>query len=175
MLTGFRFRLVAVLALALAATPLSACSKKKPQESSKVTAKSPAEVQKLAESARKSLDGLKAPIETLRARIQELHKEFDPLPPGLPGFGETRSDFYTTADGVGMLHTKLGLLSSRLDAASKAGDASALEELSKEIEQTYRDVTSADRISVELIHRVQPFKKALEVKVEDVLGKGKCE
>jgi len=166
-----------MLVLALATLGVGGCHRSKPREKAASVAvkKSPAELQRLAESARKSLDGLQAPVAALRARIQELHKEFDPLPPGLPGFGETRSEFYAAAEGVGMLHAKLSWLSGRIDSAEKSGDGAELEQVSKEIERTYQDVTNADKMSIGLIHKVQPFKTAHEPTVQEVLGKGKCE
>ncbi len=177
MLIGYRLRLVSMLTLALAAAPLVGCRKDKPQDKSAqaVKPKTPAERKQIAESAKRSLDGLNAPMAELRARIAELHKEFDPLPPGLPEFGETRSEFYTTAEGVGMMNQKLIWLQQRLDAALKASDDVELEAVSKDIDKTYQEVKTADQISIALIHKVQPFKKALEVRVQDVLGKGKCE
>jgi hypothetical protein len=173
---GYRWRFVSMLSLALAAGALAGCRKDKPQDKSAQAAKkSPAELKKLADSAKQSLEGLSAPVAALRTRIAELHKEFDPLPPGLPEFGETRSEFYTTAEGVGMMSQKLLWMSQRLDAAIKAGDGVELEAVSKDIDKTYQEVKTADQISIALIHKVQPFKKALEVRVEDVLGNGKCE
>lgn len=177
MFTGYRWQLASVLALALAAGPLAACKSKSQDKSSKAAVKkSPAELKKLSDSAKKSLDGLTAPVDALRARIAELHKEFDPLPPGLPGFGETRSEFYTTAEGVGMMHAKLTWLAGRLDTATKTGNGDELEEVSKDITKTYDEVATADRITVGLIHKVQPFKTAHEPTVQEVLGKAsKCD
>lgn len=177
MQTGYRWPLVSMLVLSLAACPLGGCRKDKPRDKSAAgTVKlSPAELRKRADSAKKSLDGLNAPMAELRARVAELHKEFDPLPPGLPGFGETRSEFYTTAEGVGMLSQKLLWLSERLEAAVKASDGTELEAVSRDIDKTYQEVKTADQISIALIHKVQPFKKAHEVLVEDVLDKPNCE
>jgi hypothetical protein len=175
--TGYRWRLVSMLTLTLAASPLVGCRKDKPQDKSASASvkKSPAELKKLADSAKKSLEGLNTPVAELRTRVAELHKEFDPLPPGLPGFGETRSEFYTTAEGVGMMSQKLLWLSQRLDAAVKASDATELEAVAKDIDKTYQEVKTADQISIALIHKVQPFKKAHEVLVEDVLKQEKCD
>jgi uncharacterized coiled-coil DUF342 family protein len=172
-----RWPVISLLTVALAAGQLAACRRDKPQDKSSAATvkKSPAELKQLADAAKTSLQGLDAPVAALRQRIQELHKEFDPLPPGLPEFGETRSEFYTTAEGVGMMSAKLRWLAQRLDAALQAGDAVELESVSKDIDKTYQEVKTADQISIGLIHKVQPFKKALEVRVEDVLGKGKCE
>lgn len=174
---GYRWGFVSMLTLALTASSLVACRKSKPQDKSATATvnKSPAELKKLAESAQKSLQGLNTPVAELRTRVAELHKEFDPLPPGLPGFGETRSEFYTTAEGVGMMSQKLLWLSQRLDAAVKANDATELDAVSKDIDKTYQEVKTADLISIALIHKVQPFKKAHEVLVEDVVKQGKCE
>ena len=176
MLIGYRWPLVSMLTVAMAAGPLVGCRKDKPRDKgAQAVKKSPEQRKKLAASAKQSLEGLNAPMAELRARIAELHKEFDPLPPGLPEFGETRSEFYTTAEGVGMMNQKLIWLAQRLDAAVKAGDDVELDAVSKDIDKTYQEVKTADQMSIALIHKVQPFKKALEVRVQDVLGKGKCE
>ena len=178
MFTAYRWRFVSLLALALAASQLAACRKSKPQDKSAQTVakKSPAEIKQLADAARKSLAGLNEPVDALRARVDELHKEFDPLPPGLVGFGETRAEFYGAAEGIGMMHAKLLWLANRLDAAEKAGDGVALEQVSKDIDATYQDVKSADQMTIALIHKVQPFKTAHEPTVQEVLGKApKCD
>jgi hypothetical protein len=167
---------VPVLTLLLAFGPLVACHKDKPQPA-KAAVKSPAEIKKLADSARQSLAKLEPPLAAMKARFEDLHKEFDPLPPGLNGFGETRSEFYAAAEGLGMLSAQLTSLSGRVDAAVKAGDSAALDQINKDIDRTYAQVAKVDRISIELFHRVQPFKKAHEVKVEEILAKGqnKCD
>ena len=178
MQTGYRWPLISLLALALAASPLVGCRKDKPQDkgAQATVKKTPAELKQLADSAKQSLEGLTAPVAGLRTRIAELHKEFDPLPPGLPGFGETRSEFYTTAEGVGMMSQKLLWLAQRLDAAVKASDGAELEAVSKDIEKTYTEVKTADQLMIALVHKVQPFKKEHEVLVEDVIKQGdKCE
>jgi hypothetical protein len=176
-LTGYRSGLVPLLTLALAATGLSACNRSKPQEKSTTAAvkKSPAELKQLADTAKEGLNGLEGPLTSLQERITELHKEFDPLPPGLIGFGETRSEFYSLSEGVGTLQAKVRWLSGRLDSATKAGDATELEQLTKDIGKTYDEVAEAARMSIALVHKVQPFKTAREVKVEDVLGPIKCD
>lgn len=178
MQTGYRWPLISLLTLTLATTSLVGCRKDKAQtDSAKTTVKmSPAEQKKLAESAKRNLEDLSAPVGVLRARVTELHKEFDPLPPGLPGFGETRSEFYTTAEGIGMMSQKLIWMSERLDTAVKASDGEELTAVSKDIEKTYTEVKTADQLLTALIHKVQPFKKAREVLVEDVIKQGdKCE
>ncbi len=82
-----RLRIAPVLLLIIAGA-LGACHKDQPQKAKAVVVKNPAQLQRDAESAQQALAGLKPLVEALNGKIAELRRQFDPLPPGLPGFGE---------------------------------------------------------------------------------------
>lgn len=176
MLTEPRLRLILILMMLTACGALTACHKDDAAKVKKARA-NPAELQRLAAAARQGLEGLKAPLDALNERFRALHQEFDPLPPGLPGFGETRAKFYSAAIGVGTMGSKLPWLSSRIEAAVKAGDRAELEEISKSIARTHDEIRRADRIALELLHQVRPFEKLAEERADDfrVTGKATCE
>ena len=138
---------------------------------------SPAEVKRRADSARQSLDGLKPLFAAQNTKFAELHREFDPLPPGLPGFGETRGSFYAADEGLGRLNTKLIWLSGRIDTAVQAGDVAELERVSHDIERTSVDIQKVDRLGLELAEQVRPFQQEAAIKLErmQALGKTTCE
>jgi len=172
MLLKSRWLLVSLLPLA--AGSLAACHKDAPAKANQVVIKTnPEELARKAEAAKQSLEGLKPQLSALNATLAELHREFDPLPPGLPGFGETRGKFYTTAEGLGTMNASLSWLSGRIDSAVKSGNGAELDAISKDITQKYDEVRHVDRITLELREEVRPFK----TKVEDSLvsGKSSCE
>ena len=138
---------------------------------------SPAEVKRQADSARQSLDGLKPLLAAQNARFAELHRQFDPLPPGLPGFGETRGSFYAVDEGLGRLNTKLIWLSGRIDTAVQDGDIGELEQVSHDIARTSVDIQKVDRLGLELADQVRPFQQEAAIKLErlQALGKTTCE
>jgi hypothetical protein len=164
-----------LLAAVIVGSSLVACHKKSPE---KVVAKpmvkrSPEEIKRGADAARQSVEGLKAPMSDLTARFLALHKQYDPLPPALPGFFETRQKFYAAAEGLGMMTAKVPWFSGRIDEAVKAQDGAELDQISKEIAHTYDEIKVVDRVSMELLHEILPFtKKAVDAQAD---GKNKCE
>jgi hypothetical protein len=167
---------VALLSLALLGSgSLLACHKDKPEKLPPV-AVDPAELKRSAEASQQSLEELEPLLGALRRKVAALHEQFDPLPPGLPEFGDTRGRFYAAADGVGRLGSKLPWLAERIEAARKSGNSAELVAVSTSIAHTYDEVARANRLLDELEQQVQPFKKALEEKVElQALGKSTCE
>jgi hypothetical protein len=155
-------------------TSFAGCHKKTPEKVVKpVVKRSPEEIKRGADAARQSVEGLKAPMNDLAARFTALHKQYDPLPPALPGFFETRQKFYGAAEGLGMLTAKIPWFSGRIDAAVKAQDGAELDQISKEVAHTYDEIKVVDRISMELLHEILPFtKKAVDAQAN---GKNKCE
>jgi hypothetical protein len=159
------------LALLVAGSLLS-CRKETAGKANKPAVTNPAELQRSAARAKLALEGLKPQLSALNTTLAELHQLYDPLPPGLPGFGETRGKFYATAEGLGMMNASLPWLSDRIDAAVKSGDGEALTAIASDINHKYDEVRQVDRITLELRHEVLPFKN----KVEDFqLGKSSCE
>jgi hypothetical protein len=148
------------LSLALALAPVPGCRKQSAEP--RPTTITVAEAADRAARARAALRGLEPKLATAGAAMAGLHREFDPLPPGLPGFGPTRSKFYATAEGVGMLGAKLPWLSARIDSAEKARDGAALSSLSLDIERVDAQLGRVERLAVELLHEVQPFKSVAE-------------
>lgn len=169
--------LLTALLLLGASGSVAACAKGSTEKATKEVAVSDAELQQSAAAARQALDALKPAFSAQSAKIAALHREFDPLPPGLPGFGETRSQFYTTSIAWGALSAKLPWLSSRIDAAVQARSRAELGEVSKEIAETQAQLRRVDEITAELLRRVQPFKKQAAEKLEEqqALGKNSCE
>jgi hypothetical protein len=168
-------RMIPIL-MALTASALAACHEERAAKTTKSPA-NPAEIKRLADSARQGLEGLGPPLDALNGQYAALQQRFDPLPPGLPGFGDTRAKFYSAAIGVGTLGSKLPWLTKRIDAAVKAGDRAELEAISKDIAHTHEEMRQADRIALELLPRVQTFAKLAEEKADDfrLTGKSTCE
>jgi hypothetical protein len=169
-------RLVLVLSLTLLSqSSLAACSKSKPEHVAPTVDAS--ELQRRAEDARRSLKALEPAFAPLSAKLRALHEEFDPLPPGLEGFGETRSRFYTLSIAVGAMTAKPAWLSGRIDAAVKAKDLAELSAISKEIDETHAQLRQAEERAAELSQQVQPFKNAALRRMEELQARGKtsCE
>lgn len=172
MFCNSRWRLTPLWLLLLTALVLAGCRKHTPSKPSKPAATNPAELQLGAARARQALEGLKPQLSTLNTTLKELHQLYDPLPPGLPGFGETRGKFYATAEGVGMMNASVPWLASRIDAAVASGNGAELAAITNDISQKVAEIHEVDRITLELRHEVLPFKN----KVEDFLvGKSSCE
>ena len=159
--------------LLLTVGALGACRKEPPHKAKVVVVKSAAELERDANAARQALAGLTPLVQTLNDKVATLRQQFDPLPPGLPGFGETRARFYATAEGIGRMNAKLPWLSDRIDAARKAGDSAELGEISKDIAHSYDEVRTVERIATELGRDVEPFKHVVEDAV--ATGKSSCE
>jgi len=158
----------------LGISSLVGCRKDKAPTVNKVAeVKNPAQLQRDAQSARQALVGLEPQIEALNGKITALRQQFDPLPPGLPGFGETRGRFYATAEGVGRMNAKVPWLSARIDAALKAGDSVQLAEIAKDIAHSYEEVRHVEQIAGDLGREVEPFKHVVEEAL--VTGKAACE
>jgi hypothetical protein len=164
----FRAKILPIwLLLLLATSSLPACRKGSAEKASKATA-SRAELTQRADAARRALEELKAPLGALNVTFTSLHEQFDPLPPGLPGFGETRAKFYATAEGLGMMRAKVPWLSGRIDAAVKSGNQAELEEISQDIAHTHEEIRQVDQLALELLHQVQPFKKLAADKADEL-------
>jgi hypothetical protein len=174
---GFRLPLTAVWLVLLGCATSLSCHKGRSEKTSKPAVSSPAELQRSADAAKQALATTEPRLSELRAKFAALHREFDPLPPGLPGFGETRGRFYATAIGFGTLSAKLPWLSGRIDSALKSGKRAELEEIAKDIAHMREEMAQVDRIAGELSHQVQPFKKLAADKTEEFLatGKNSCE
>src|SRR6186713_931046 len=117
---------VSFLLALLVAGSLLGCRKETATKAHKPAVTNPAELQRSAAQAKQALEGLKPQLSALNTTLAELHQQYDPLPAGLPGFGETRGKFYATAEGLGMMNASLPWLSERIDAAVKSGDGEAL-------------------------------------------------
>ncbi len=177
MLAEPRLKMLPILLALLSTSALVACRKDKPEKASPVVVASPEEVQRGATTARQALEALEPALTALNQKLTGLHKEFDPLPPGLPGFGETRSRFYSMSIALGSLSAKLPWLSRRIDAAVNARDRAELDAISKDIAETQGQVRQADGVAAQLLEQVQPFKKAAEEKAEEMqaFGKNSCD
>jgi len=167
-----RLRIAPVLLL-LTVGALGACRKEPPRKAKVAVVKDPAQLKRDAASAQQALAGLQPLVEALSGKVSALRRQFDPLPPGLPGFGETRGRFYATAEGVGRMNAKVPWLAGRIDAALKAGDGAELGEVAKDIARSYDEVQKVEQIVADLGRDVEPFQHV----VEDarVTGKSSCE
>jgi len=162
---GSSLRSLRLLMIFAGVSSLAACHKEAPQKPKAavlVTQKSPEELRKLAARATESLEGLKPSLNALNEKFKALHVQFDPLPPDLPDFEETRGKFNSADEGIGRMNAKIPWLASRLDAAVKARDGAELEDISKSIESTYADIPQANQVAMELLHEVRPFIKLAE-------------
>jgi hypothetical protein len=168
-----RLRIAPLLLLSFAAGAPVACHENEPHKAKVAVVKNAAELERDANAARQALAGLTPLVHALNGNIAALRQQFDPLPPGLPGFGETRARFYATAEGIGRMNAKLSWLSGRIDAALKAGDSAELGEISKDIAHSYDEVKMVERIVTELGRDVEPFKHVVEDAL--VTGKSSCE
>jgi outer membrane protein OmpA-like peptidoglycan-associated protein len=136
--------------------PLEACRKNKPDEANK-----PAMALD-GEATKKSLEGLEPQLNELLTKFAALHKQYDPLPASLPGFGDVRSKFYATGEALGRVSAKIAWLSDRLDAALKSGDREELRQVSKDIAKTHDEIRQIDKVTVELVHQVLPFQRMMK-------------
>lgn len=153
-----RARILLGLMILATSSSFVACRKEAPQKPKAVVVKmSPAELKQLADSTRESLEGLKPLLAGITTKFTTLRQQFDPLPPDLPDFGPTRGKFYSADEGVGRLNAKIPWLSTQLDAAVKAGDGAELQELSKSIDNTYKDLPEVEQVYMELLHEVPTF------------------
>lgn len=161
MLPASRLRLLQGLLILATAGSVVACHKNAPPEKPKpvLVKKSAAEIKQLTDSARQSLEGLKAPLAALNQRFADLRPKFDQLPSDLPDVDQTRAKFYSSDEGLGRMNAKLPWLSGRIDAALKSADGAELEEISRSIARTYDEIPQVDRIALELFHEVLPFQR----------------
>ena len=150
--------------LLLGVGALGACHKKSEELPQKpaVAKADPAAVKASADKNRQSLEGLKPLFNALSDKFVALHKEFDPLPPDLPDFAETRGKFNGADEGLGRMAAKVPYLAGRIDIAQKSGDLAELQDISKDIERSYAEIPEVDKIALELVHQVQPFKRMAE-------------
>lgn len=165
MLVPPRFLLVVSLVAALG---LSACGKSKPRAQP-----NRAELERSAAQAKQSLAGLEKPLGMVNDAYRALHHEFDPLPPGLPGYGDTRAKFYAVDNAIGTMNAKLPWLAGRIDAAVKAGDSAGLKAISEDIVSTRDQVKQAEQIAVELREQVKPFHALAVQKADELELRGK--
>ena len=148
---------------------VGACSKGKPSNPQPDRA----ELERRAARVKQSLVGLQKPLGAVSEAYRALHREFDPLPPGLPGYGETRAKFYAADNGLGTMNAKLPWLAGRIDAAVKAGDSAGLKAISEDIAATHDQVKRAEQIAVELREQVKPFHALAEQKADELELRGK--
>jgi hypothetical protein len=172
-----RSNLLPVLLALLSACAVVACRKDKTETAPPTALADPTQVHGRANEARQSLKALDPAFAGLSQKLSALHREFDPLPPGLPNFGETRSRFYALSVALGALTAKPSWLSGRIESAVEARDLAELSAISREIMETQTQLQQADVRAAELLLQVQPFKKAAAEKAEELqaFGKTKCE
>ncbi len=158
---GTRSRLALVLLLlAFGAASVGGCRKNKPPEKGSEPAQD--EVASNGDAIKERIEGLRPGITALNAKFAALHKQFDPLPPNLPGFGDVRAKFYGTDEGLGRMGVKIAWLTGRLDAALESGNREELEQVAKDVNQTYDEIKEIDKIALELVHEVAPFERMMK-------------
>jgi hypothetical protein len=140
---------------------LPACHKDKPQGEKNTSGALQ------ADSVRQSLEGLKPKLGALNAKFAALHKQIDPLPPNLPGFGEVRAKFYNTDIGLGVMGAKLSSLEGRLDAALKSSNKEELQQVTKDVARTHEEFAQIDGIALEVIHQALPFQRMVELEAKE--------
>jgi hypothetical protein len=112
-----------------------------------------------AAAIKQSLDGLQSQLGNLKANFQTLRKQVDAMPADLPGFAEVRAKFYGIEEGRGIIDAKTTLLASRLAAASSSGKSEELDQVSKDVTQTFDEVRRLDQLHVELLHLVMAYQR----------------
>jgi hypothetical protein len=173
--TFTRTLLASIVLLALAAC--SRAKADKPNQATKTQSEDPAALKRSAETAQRSLEELKPSLLALNGQLAELHQQYDPLSPALPGFAETRAKFYATDEGLGRMNAKLPWLSGRIEAAVKQGNRAELAEISSDIAHTREEIRRVEQVAKELRAEVVPFKKLADKKAEElqVSGRISCE
>jgi hypothetical protein len=142
-----RCRNLAVFAALLAAAgPLAACRRNVADKASQ-------------DEAKESLEKLKGQVAELKAKFSALRKQYDAVPLDVPGFSEARGKFYAIEEGRGITDLKVTLLSNRLDAALASGKRDELQQVSKDITQTFDEVHQIDELHVKLLHQVMAFER----------------
>ena len=111
------------------------------------------------EELRQSLAALQKQSADLKTRFMELRKQFETVPTDLPGFMELRGKFYAIEEGRGITDTKVMLLSGRLDTAAGSGNRDEVQQIAKEIAQTYDELRQLDELYVKLLHQVMSFQR----------------
>ena len=152
-----------------------ACNTKSKAEAAEQAKKNAAELKSSAEAARQALQKLEAPIAELNGKYDTLHKEYSALPGDLPGFADTRAQFFTAYVTLGQFSTKPVVLLQRIDEAQKAGNRSELEAVNRDIATIPAEIAILDKLALESLHKVIPLKKAAETYVPEALGQTACE
>lgn len=164
MFAGTRLRMMAFSLSLVAAGSLLGCRKDEVQATKK-----PVGVLN-GDSAKRSLEALEPKLSALNGKFAALHKQVDPLPPNLAGFGELRAKFYNTDIGMGVMGPKITWLSGRLDAALQSGDRDELQQITQDIARTHEELGQIDRIAVEVLHQVLPFQRMAELQAKEAGG-----
>jgi hypothetical protein len=137
--------------------------------------KSAVELQRSADEARQALQKLEAPLADLNGKYDTLHKEYSALPADLPGFADSRAQFFTAYVTLGQLSTKRIVLLSRIDEAVKSGDRAEFDAINRDIATIPAEIGIMDKLALESLHKVLPLKKAAESYVPEALGQTACE
>ena len=174
MFSGLRALPLWLLLISSSAT-IAACNTKSKAEAAAETTKKAAELKSSADAAKQALQKLEAPIAELNAKYDTLHKEYSALPGDLPGFADTRAQFFTAYVTLGQFSTKPVVLLQRIDAAQKSGDRAEFEAINRDIATIPAEIGILDKLALESLHKVIPLKKAAETYVPEALGQTVCE
>jgi hypothetical protein len=154
---------------------LAACNTKSKPDAAAEAKRNVAELQRSADAARQALQKLEAPLADLNGKYAPLHKEYSALPADIAGFEDARAKFFTAYITLGQLSTKHIVLSSRIDEALKSGDRAEFEAINRDIATLPADIGIMDKLALESLHKVLPFKKAAENYVPEAFGQTACE
>ena len=111
------------------------------------------------DAVKRSLAALQTQLGELKTRFTGLRKQFETIPPDLPGFREARAKFYATEEARGIMDAKVTLLSNRLDAALSSGKRDDLRQVAKEIGDTYGEVGQINELYVTSLHQVMALQR----------------
>jgi hypothetical protein len=117
-----------------------------------------AEAAPSADAVKQSLAGLKGQLGDLEAKFTALREQVEAVPQDLPGFRELRAKFYGIEEGRGVMDAKLSLLAGRLESAS-AEKRAELQQIAKEITDTYNDIRQIEQLHVALLHQVMAYER----------------
>ena len=172
MFSGLRALPLCLLLITSSATFAACNTKSKADAAAKQSA---AELKSSADAARQALQKFEAPIVELNAKYDTLHKEYSVLPADLPGFEDTRAQFFTAYVTLGQFSTKPVVLLQRIAAAQKSGDRAEFEAINRDIATIPAEIGILDKMALESLHKVIPLKKAAETYVPEALGQTACE
>jgi hypothetical protein len=115
--------------------------------------------QPAVDSAKQSMAALRKQFDDLQRNFADLGKQVEQLPPELPGYPQLRGDYYAFEEARGVTDAKVSMLSGRLDAALRSGQADELAQVAQEIGKAQDDGRRISDIYVKLLHQTMAYRR----------------